>query len=142
MEASHTVKSGIPGLDKMLGGGFIRNSVTALAGDTGSGRTIFAAQFLVKGATEHSEPGLFLSFDEQKNSIYANLISFGWDLMDLEREQKIVLVEYPQNELAAFVEQEGAIRDLISTLGIKRVAIDSISPYALLFSSPEERQTN
>ena len=138
----HKVKSGIPGLDRMLGGGFVRNSVNTLAGDTGSGRTIFASQFLVAGATDFGEPGLFLSFDEQKNSIYANLASFGWDLMALEREQKVVFIEYPQNELGSFVEQGGAIRDLITTLGIKRVVIDSISPYALLFSTPEERQIN
>lgn len=138
----HKVKSGIPGLDRMLGGGFIKNSVIALAGETGSGRTIFASQFLIKGATDYGEPGLFLSFDEQKNTIYANLASFGWDLMSLEREQKVVFIEYPQNELSSFVEQEGAIRDLISTLGIRRIAIDSITPYSLLFSGNEERQMN
>lgn len=138
----HKVKSGIPGLDRMMGGGFVKNSVIALAGDTGSGRTIFASQFLVAGATQFSEPGLFLSFDEQKESIYANLTSFGWDFLELEREQKLVFIEYPQNELSAFVEQESAIRDLISTLGIKRVVIDSITPFALLFSSAEERHTN
>jgi KaiC/GvpD/RAD55 family RecA-like ATPase len=132
-------KSGIPGLDRMLGGGFLRHSTIAVAGETGSGRTIFASQFLVKGA-EAGEPGLFLSFDEQKNSIYPNLASFGWDMLSLEREQKLVFIEYPQNELAAFSEQEGAIKDLISTMGIKRVVIDSITPYALLFSATEERQ--
>jgi circadian clock protein KaiC len=138
----HKVKSGIPGLDKMLGGGFLKNSANALAGDTGSGRTIFASQFLVAGATDFGEPGLFLSFDEQKNSIFSNLSSFGWDMMELEREQKLVFIEYPQNELGSFVEQSSAIRDLITTLGIKRVVVDSISPFALLFSSPEERQMN
>ena len=141
MEASR-VKSGIPGLDRMLGGGFLKNSVVAVAGGTGSGRSIFVSQFLVKGALEFGEPGLFISFDEQKSSIYASLISFGWDLSELERQQKIVFIEYPQNELSAFVEQEGAMRDLIETLGIKRVAIDSITPHSLLYSSPEERRTN
>jgi len=136
------VKSGIPGLDRMMGGGFVKNSVVAVAGGTGSGRTIFVSQFLVKGALEHGEPGLFLSFDAQKESIYANLSSFGWDMMELERQQKLVFIEYPQNELSAFVEQEGAIRDLIETLGIKRVIIDSITPYALLYSSLEERRIN
>lgn len=136
------VKSGIAGLDGMLDGGFVKNSVVAVAGETGSGRTIFISQFLYKGAVEHDEPGLFISFDEQKASIYSNLASFGWDLMELEREHKMVFIEYPHNEIRSFVEQEGAIRDLIQTLGIKRVAIDSITSYALMFSSPEERQVN
>ena len=73
---AHKVKSGIPGLDRMTGGGFVKNSVIALAGGTGSGRTIFASQFLVKGATDYGEPGLFLSFDEQKESIYPRLPYF------------------------------------------------------------------
>ena len=139
---SQKVKSGIAGLDTMLDGGFVKNSVVAVAGETGSGRTIFISQFLYKGAVEHDEPGLFISFDEQKNSIYSNLASFGWDLMELEREHKIVFIDYPQNEIRSFVEQEGAIRDIIQTLGIKRVAIDSVTSYALLFSSSEERQMN
>lgn len=135
------VKSGIAGLDGMLDGGFVKNSVVAVAGETGSGRTIFISQFLYKGAVEHDEPGLFISFDEQKASIYSNLASFGWDLMELEREHKMVFIEYPHNEIRSFVEQEGAIRDLIQTLGIKRVAIDSITSYALMFSSPKSARS-
>lgn len=135
-------KSGIPGLDSMLGGGFSRGSVIAVAGGTGSGKSIFASQFLVKGAAEYGEPGLFLSFDQQKDSIYSNLRQFGWDMAELEREQKLVFIEYPESELSAFVEQQGALADLIETLGIKRVVIDSITPYALLYSSEEERRIN
>ena len=139
---AHKVKSGIPGLDTMLGGGFSKNSVVAVAGGTGSGRTIFLSQFLAAGAVDFDEPGLFLSLDAQKESVYSSVASFGWDMMELEREQKIVFIDYPQNELSAIAEQEGALRDLIGTLGIKRVVIDSISPYALLFSTLEERRMN
>jgi KaiC/GvpD/RAD55 family RecA-like ATPase len=133
-------KSGIPGLDRMLGGGFSRNSVVAVAGGTGSGRTIFVSQFLVKGALDFGEPGLFLSFDERKGSVASNLASFGWDLSELEKKQKFTFIEYPHNELAAFVEQESALKDLIETLGIKRVVIDSITPYAYMFTTQEERR--
>ena len=70
MEA-HKVKSGIPGLDTMLGGGFSKNSVVAVAGGTGSGRTIFCSQFLASGAVDFDEPGLFLSLDAQKESVYS-----------------------------------------------------------------------
>lgn len=135
-------KSGIMGLDPMLGGGFVPGCAVAVAGGTGSGRTIFVSQFLVKGASEYDEPGLFLSFDQQKDSIYANLRQFGWDMAELEKQQKLVFIEYPENELSAFVEQEGALADLVETLGIKRVVIDSITPYALLYSSEEERRLN
>jgi len=139
MEVSKA-KSGIPGLDRMLGGGFAKNSVVAVAGGTGSGRTIFISQFLVKGATNFNEPGLFLSFDESKESVSSNLLAFGWDLSDLEKKQKLTFIEYPHNELSAFVEQESALKAPIQTLGIKRVVIDSITPYALMFTTPEERR--
>ena len=137
---SQKAKSGIPGLDRMLGGGFLRNSIVAVTGGTGSGRTIFISQFLVKGATDFGEPGLFLSFDESKGSVSANLSSFGWDLPSLEQKQKLTFIEYPHNELASFAEQGSALKDLIDTLGIKRIAVDSITPYALLFATPEERR--
>ena len=133
-------KSGIPGLDAMLGGGFAKGATVAVAGGTGSGRTIFISQFLYKGALEHNEPGLFISFDDQKDSLYPNLASFGWDMLDLERKQKLVFIEYPHNELAAFADQESAMKDLIATLGIKRVVIDSITPFSMMFSTPEERR--
>lgn len=133
-------KSGIPGLDAMLGGGFAKGSTVAVAGGTGSGKTIFISQFLYKGASELGEPGLFISFDDQKDSLYPHLSSFGWDMLDLERKQKIVFIEYPHNELAAFADQESAMKDLISTLGIKRVVIDSITPFSMMFSTPEERR--
>lgn len=138
----HKVKSGVPGLDAMLSGGFSRNSVVAVAGGTGSGRTIFCSQFLVAGASEFDEPGLFISLDMQKEQLYSNLAAFGWDMAELERDQLLVFIDYPQNELASIAEQEGAMRDLVNTLGIKRVVVDSISPYALLFSTPEERKMN
>lgn len=134
------IKSGIPGLDAMLGGGIAKGSTIAVAGGTGSGRTIFVSQFLYAGATEFNEPGLLISLDESKESLYPNLASFGWDFLELERKQKLVFIEYPHNELAAFADQESAMKDLIATLGIKRVAIDSITPYSLMFSSPEERR--
>ncbi len=134
------VKSGIPGLDAMLGGGIARGSTVAVAGGTGSGRTIFVSQFLYKGAQEFNEPGLFISFDDQKDSLYSNLASFGWDMIDFERKQKLVFIEYPHNELAAFSDQESAMKDLISTLGIKRIVIDSITPFSMMFSTPEERR--
>ena len=138
----HKVKSGVPGLDAMLSGGFSKNSVVAVAGGTGSGRTIFCSQFLVAGASEFEEPGLFISLDMQKEQLYSNLAAFGWDMAELERDQLLVFIDYPQNELASIAEQEGAMRDLVNTLGIKRVVVDSISPYALLFSTPEERKMN
>ena len=138
---SAKVKSGIPGLDELTGGGFNRSSICSVIGPTGSGRTTFALQFLVNGI-EEGENVLLISFDQQKGNFFANALPFGWDLPELEQQKKFVFIEYPHNELEHFIEQEGAIRDLIDSLDIKRVAIDSITPFAVLFPESDERMRN
>jgi circadian clock protein KaiC len=134
------VPSGISGLDEIIGGGFTKNNIITLSGSTGSGRTTFAAQFLINGYKEAKEPGLYLSFDEPKFSIFANMSSFRWDLPKLEKEKQVIFIEYPQNELSNFAEQEGSILELIDTLGVERVVFDSITPLADMMPGPERRQ--
>ncbi len=132
------VPSGIPGLDKMIGGGFTKNSIVVVSGSTGSGRTTFATQFLVNGWRQNQEPGIYLSFNEPKYSIFANMSAFDWNLPDLERNKNVVFIEYPSSELSSFLEQEGSILELIDTLGVERVVFDSITPLSMI-SDGEER---
>lgn len=134
------VPSGIPGLDAMIGGGLPKNSLITLSGSTGSGRTTFAAQFLVEGWRQNHEPGLYLSFDEPKFSIFANMSNYAWDLPELEREKHVVFIEYPHHELANFMEQENSMLELIDTLGVERVVFDSITPIAMQFDGDERRR--
>lgn len=134
------VTSGIKGLDEIIGGGYTKNNIITLSGGTGSGRTIFSTQFLVKGALRADEPGLYLSFDEPKFSIFSNLSGFNWNLPGLERDKKVVFIEYPQNELEQFEEQEGSILELIDTLGVERIVIDSITPLATLIEQDYRRR--
>lgn len=134
------VPSGIPGLDSVVGGGFTKNSIITVSGGTGCGRTTFAAQFIVKGWQEAEEPGMFLSFDEPKFSIFANLASFGWDLPELDREKHAIFIEYPYAELSNFEEQENSLLELVDTLGVERVVFDTISPLASLSEGEEARR--
>jgi circadian clock protein KaiC len=141
-QGASKVKSGIPGLDKITGGGFTPGQLIVVAGKTGCGRTTFGVEFLVNGIEDYNENGLLLSFDEKKKSVFANMASYGWDLAELERGRKFVFIEYPHNEMLQFVEQESAVQDLIEALGIKRVVIDSITPFALMFPEGSERHGN
>lgn len=134
------IPSGIPGLDAIIGGGYTKNSIIALSGGTGSGRTTFAVQFLVNGWHEAEEPGLYLSFDEPKFSIFANMAPFGWDLPELDREKHVVFIEYPYAELGNFSEQENSLLELIDTLGVERVVFDSIGPLASLSEGEDARK--
>ncbi len=140
MEERKFIKSGIPGLDRILGGGFLEKSIVTIGGSTGAGKSTFVMQFLYKGATEFNEPGLYISIEESKESMLFHMSGYKWEIRKAEKEQKLVFLDYPVYEVDQFLQQYGAIQEIINTVGIKRVVIDSIMPIALYFSSEDERK--
>lgn len=134
------VKSGIPGLDKVLGGGFLQGSITTIGGPTGAGKSTFAMQFLYGGAIKYGEPGLYISIEDSKESMLFHMSGYKWDIEKAEKEQKLVFLDYPVYEIDQFLQQYGAIQEIINTSGIKRVAIDSIMPIAFYFKREDERK--
>lgn len=134
------VRTGIPGLDSMIGGGFERKSVVIVTGAAGSGKTILALQFLYNGATQFNEPGLYITFEEQKESTFHHMLSFGWDFAELERERKIVFLEYPPHEVDRFISEGAVIEDMVREYGIQRVVMDSITSFMLLYSEEYRRR--
>src|SRR5215467_13518962 len=81
--------SGIPGLDEITNGGLPRGRTTLVCGSAGCGKTLFGMEFLVKGATEFGEPGVFLAFEEREEELAQNVRSLGFDLDRLVVEGKI-----------------------------------------------------
>jgi len=134
------VKTGIPGLDSMIGGGFERKSVVIVTGSAGSGKTILSLQFLYNGAMQFNEPGLYVTFEEQKESIFRHMLSFGWDFAQLERERKLVFLEYPPHEVDRFISEGAVIEDMVREYGIQRVVMDSITSFMLLYSEEYRRR--
>ncbi len=134
------IKSGIPGLDKILGGGFLQGSVITIGGPTGAGKSTFAMQFLYEGATKYGEPGLYISIEESRESMLFQMSGYKWDVTKVEKEHKLMFLDYPVYEIDQFLQQYGAIQEIISANGIKRVVIDSIMPIALFFPKEEERK--
>src|SRR5437763_12418094 len=88
--------TGIPGLDEITGGGLPRGRTTLVVGGPGSGKTILALQFLVDGARDLGEPGIFVAFEETSDRIVANAESFGWDLPELRRKKLFFLDAQPK----------------------------------------------
>jgi len=88
------VKSGIPGLDDLLNGGFPRKGIYIVVGESGTGKSILGAQFLYKGCTEYNETGVYVILEEEKDCVIENMRSFGWDLGQLERDGKIKAIPY------------------------------------------------
>jgi len=85
--------TGIPGLDEITRGGLPRGRTTLLGGGPGSGKTILALQFLVHGARECKEPGVFVAFEEDSKRILSNAEAFGWRLPELQRRKSLSFID-------------------------------------------------
>src|SRR4051812_46824731 len=83
--------TGIKGLDEITGGGIPCGRPTLICGSAGCGKTLLAAEFLMRGAVEFGEPGVFMSFEETEGELTANVTSLGFDLAGLVRRKKIVI---------------------------------------------------
>ena len=125
--------SGIAGLDEITGGGLPRGRPTLVCGAAGCGKTLLAMEFLVRGATEFGEPGVFVAFEETAADLTQNVRSLGFDLDALVRRKKLVLdhvrIERSEIEEAGEYDLEGLFIRLghaIDSIGAKRVAIDTL----------------
>jgi len=131
--------SGIQGLDEITGGGLPLGRPTLVCGGAGCGKTLLAMEFLVRGATEYNEPGLFVAFEETEEELTQNVASLGFDLRDL-RERRLIDLDYI--ELDRGDTDESGDYDLdglfvrlgyaIDAIGARRVVLDTLE---VLFSS-------
>jgi len=127
------VPTGIAGFDQITGGGLPRGRTTLVCGGAGCGKTLFAMEFLVNGATREGEPGVFVAFEETDAELADNVASLGFDLAAL-RAKKLLAVDYIKVDRAEIEEAgeydlEGLFVRLahaIDSVGAKRVAIDSL----------------
>ncbi len=85
--------TGIAGFDEITGGGLPRGRTTLLVGGPGSGKTLFALQFLMHGARDCKEPGIFVAFEENSRRIIANTNSFNWKLEELVQRKKLYFMD-------------------------------------------------
>lgn len=135
------VKSGINGFDELIQGGFERESIVLVVGASGTGKTILSMQFLYNGASLYNEPGVFLSFEEDKNQLYRQANQFGWDFDKLEKEDKFRLLTFKPHQITKILEEGGGqIRDALSEVKAKRIVVDSITAYGLLFRDEYKRR--
>jgi len=134
MEKMKRIPIGIEKLDSLISGGVIKNSVNLIAGGAGTGKTIFAIQSLINGIKKYNEPGIYLTFEEKKKKTYADMLTFGWDLAKYEKEDKFAYLEYtPEQVKKILVEGGGIVETIIEKLKAKRIVIDSVTSFALLY---------
>ncbi len=135
--------TGIKGLDEITGGGLPKGRPTLVAGGAGSGKTLLAMEFLVHGARDYNEPGVFMAFEETAEELTKNVKSLGFDLKKLSDEKKIavdyVYIERSEIEETGEYDLEGLFIRLgsaIDSIKAKRVVLDTIE--VLFASLPNE----
>ena len=125
--------TGIQGLDEITSGGLPKGRPTLVCGGPGCGKTLFGVEFLVRGATQFNEPGVFMAFEETANELTQNVASLGFDLKDLIARKKLALdyvyIERSEIEETGEYDLEGLfirLAQAIDSVGAKRVVLDTI----------------
>jgi circadian clock protein KaiC len=121
------IKTGVSGLDALVGGGFPRGFNILIAGKPGCGKTILGLQYLYNGAKE-GEVGLYVSLDARIEEIKEQGRMFGWDIDDLCKQKKLVFLEIPLNRIAR-VNLFKLIEDTVKNCGATRLVFDSLSSF-------------
>ncbi|HVO73546.1 MAG TPA: circadian clock protein KaiC [Ignavibacteriaceae bacterium] len=125
--------TGIEGFDEITFGGVPAGRPTLICGSAGCGKTLFAMEFIVKGAVEFNEPGVFISFEEMPDELIQNVNSLGFDVQDLIKK-KLMLIDYVHIEKTEIEETgeynlEGLfirLEYLINSINAKRIVLDTI----------------
>ena len=125
--------TGIQGLDEITLGGLPRGRPTLISGGAGSGKTMFGLEFLVRGATQYNEPGVFMSFEESIPDLTKNAASLGFDLARLAADKKLfldhVLITRSEISESGEYDLDGLfirIADAVQRVGARRVVLDTI----------------
>lgn len=122
-EKIERIKSGIPGLDPLIDGGFPVNSTTMVAGMTGTCKTIFCSQFLWEGI-KNGENGLYVTLEQNSEEILDEVSNFGFDFRPYIKKKKVLFTdEMP----STFAKLEKSIFDKIVKMDAKRFVLDSLS---------------
>ena len=125
--------TGIQGLDEITLGGLPKGRPTLICGSAGCGKTLMSIEFLVRGATQFNEPGVFMAFEETEEDLRKNVASLGYDLKELSDRKKLVVdyvyIERSEIEETGEYDLEGLFVRLgyaIDSIGAKRVVLDTI----------------
>src|SRR5688572_11078417 len=128
------VKTGVDAFDDLVMGGLPRARTTVVGGTPGSGKTIFAAQFLAHGIMRHGENGVLVTFEEPPADIESNMRSFGWDFAQWRKSHRLAMVDASppiKDEIViGDFDLEGLlsrIQHAVKSVNAKRVVLDSLT---------------
>ena len=135
-------RSGIVGFDEVTNGGVPKGRPTIVCGGPGCGKTMFAVEFLVRGAMQYGEPGVLMTFEETSEEMTKNVASLGFDLKGLAARKKLVLeyvrIEPSEIEETGEYDLEGLfirLQHAVDSIGAKRVVLDTVEAIFSGFSN-------
>lgn len=117
--------TGVPGLDDLLQGGLPRGISVAVAGSSGTGKTVLGMQYLIKGAQDYGDKGLFLTLEETPQQLMSNARRFEWDIVTLQEQGQVKVLYMPLSKMEI---DETIIKlgEVAKSFGARRLVIDSI----------------
>jgi len=133
--------TGISGLDEMLGGGMPKGHTVVVIGAFGTGKTTFSLQFVHEGLKQ-GESALFISLEEDEDSMVKNAMSYGLDLKPYISQNKLRLIKLEPSDAKATVNKiKTDLPEFIRSFGATRIALDSVSLFNMMFDDmPEKRK--
>ncbi len=134
------IKIGISGLDEMLCGGIPEGHTVAVLGSPGTGKSTFVLQFIYTGLQDN-ENCVYLSLEESEKNLIKTAMIFGWDLKPYIDTKKLTLVNLNTLNFKAMINRfEGDLPKLLKSMNIKRLAIDPITLYEMIYDTESERR--
>ena len=133
------VATGITEFDKMLSGGFVTGDAVLVAGSSGTGKTTLGLQYIVNGIAK-GEPGIFLSFEVLPEQLYRDAKNFGWDLRQLEEENRLRVLCTSPNLAVGEPGIEVLLERAISEVNPRRIVVDSISHISMYVKNEDLRK--
>ncbi|MGB9634879.1 MAG: RAD55 family ATPase [Candidatus Micrarchaeia archaeon] len=140
MPGTDRLSTGIEGFDDMIEGGFEKGSIVMIAAEAGTGKSTFGLQYLYNGAVNYNEAGLYITFEESKGQVYKHMKRFGWDFESLEKKKMFSFMQYMPHEVDKFFKDGTVIEDIVRDNKIKRIVLDSVTSFALLFENDYKRR--
>lgn len=127
--------TGINGFDELIEGGFPKGSFVVVSGGPGSGKTIFATQFIANGVQKFNQKCLYISAEQTRDEIISQAMQFGWDLEMMERENLLKIFDLDAQRLFE-ISKIDEIKNLLHTDDYQRIVIDSITSFIYASISP------
>ncbi len=132
------IDTGIPGFNELINGGFFELSSILIAGNTGTGKTLFGLYFIIQGARS-GEPGIISSFEDTPAELRHYAASLGLELEELEQKELVKIIYTPPSEINS-CKHTVKLKSIIEKMGAKRIVLDDISGFDYVFSDPVSKR--